>query len=42
MKKVHFMVEIRYYKLNSIQTAMLFKILYDMADYTLLDPRNKI
>ena len=42
MERVHFMVKIKYYRSNSVQTIMLFKILNDVIICILLDPWDKI
>ena len=42
MESLHFMVQIKYYRSNSVQTATLFKILNDKAVYISLDLWNKI
>ena len=39
---VHFMIQIKYYKYNSVQTIMLSKNLNDVTMYILLDLGNKI
>ena len=35
--RLHFMVQIKYHRFNSVQTATSFKILNDKAVYILLD-----
>ncbi len=42
MEIVHFILQIKYYKSNTIQITTSFKIQNFVADYTLLDPENKI
>ena len=42
MVRVYFMVQIKYYRSNNVQTVTSFKILNDVAVYTLLDPWDKI
>ena len=42
MESLHFMVQIKYHKFNSVQTTTSFKILNDKAVYISLDLWNKI
>ena len=42
MESLYFMVQIKYHKLNSVQTITSFKILNDKAVYISLDLWNKI
>ena len=42
MESLHFMIQIKYHRSNSVQTATSFKILNDKAVYISLDLWNKI
>ena len=42
MKRIHFIVQIKYYSSNSVHTVTLFKILNDVTVYILLNPWDKI
>ena len=39
---IYFMVWIKYYEYKGVQIVTLFKNLYDLLVYKLLDSRNKI
>jgi hypothetical protein len=41
MEMVYFIVLINYYKSNNVYIVTLYKILNNVTDCTLLDPRNK-
>ena len=42
MKRIHFIVQIKYYSSNSLHAVTLFKILNNVTVYTLLNPWDKI